>query len=136
MNEQVKSAKATIRAYLSDVPTPRLAEMLAWAQDGKMDFWKGCACLVGSKTASVLHSEYQNCRDQNHLLRFEDPIHRPASYAFSALGHTHLAGNLKERNLARQRRIVPILKAALRLRMRDEERNIVRSEHWTARLVP
>jgi hypothetical protein len=125
MNQQLKSAKVTIRQYLADVPTERIAEMLAFAQDGHMLYQVPCQCLVGSRTAPThVHLDH-TCHVYHYSAAYRSAgghnRHKEADYAYCLLGNAGQAyRGWYDSEITRQRRIVPILKAILRLRMRAE----------------
>jgi hypothetical protein len=110
----LRDAKNILRTALLSASDEKLAEMLAWAQDGKMDYWNPCACFVGSIGPYRVHEE---CDDGGHHYCMTLDKHRGSSYAYAQLGLIGILPAIEEAKL-RQRRVVPILKAQIRLRSR------------------
>jgi hypothetical protein len=57
-------AEATriIREFVSGWTDQKLAEVLAFAEDGKMEYWDTCGCLIGVATGENLHNR-TDCAD-------------------------------------------------------------------------
>jgi len=142
MDKRLRQYKSILREALASATDEKLAEMLAFAQDGKMLYESKCSCFIGSLSAHRVH-EYDYARDPEH-----HPYGRCPETGAHFVGHYQLA--LRKFGLAetaylglgvvgprladpvsksrsvdpldtvrRQRRIVPILKAQIRLRSRQ-----------------
>lgn len=79
MNSELKRSKQDIRSFLNTIPTQRLVEMLAWAQDGKMKYSDCCACLLGCAGAHTLHAYGQSCGP--YELHYTGALTLPGAYA-------------------------------------------------------
>ncbi len=109
--QMLREIKRVLRdAIQLPVTDEKLCEMIAWAQDRKMVWACGCTCFVGSLGARRVH-ERRGCGpggDADHYRRYAE-LFPEASRAYLRLG-------IEDEQ--RQRRVVPILKAELRLRER------------------
>jgi hypothetical protein len=122
-NQYLAQAKAPIRQALRKVSNEKLAQLLAWAQDGKMRYTDPAACLEGTLNTPEgvpLHTSYdcsQYCNGSVRVLHVKDAslpvafhgLHVPFNFAVMSLADWHDSG---------KRRIVAILKAQLRIRER------------------
>ena len=101
MDHRLKQAKQTIRAFIQANPTiwteAKLAEVIAFAQE--MGYLENCCCLHPG-------NRYDSARGL--------PLATNAEAAYYALGVRNGTAN----RLLRNRRLIPILKVQLRLRMR------------------
>ena len=57
-------ARAVVKKFVSERwGDQKLAEVLAFVEDGKMDYGNGCCCLLGVDSSDNLHTDTQ---DANH----------------------------------------------------------------------
>src|SRR5580704_7531548 len=52
----INNARAIVRDYISDWTEEKLCQVLAFCQDGKMQFCDSCSCLLGVASSDVLHT--------------------------------------------------------------------------------
>jgi hypothetical protein len=136
---ELRKAKQILRAALATATDEKLAEMLAWAQDGMMIYRSACQCFVGSLGSKHVHKN-SACEDESVILQhraeslsskqFAVSIIAPVHYsravsefprADSAYAHLYRLSDVLDgsnEDVMRQRRIVPIIKAQIRLRSR------------------
>jgi hypothetical protein len=124
----LRKAKSYVRSYIRDWTDEKLAQVLAFASDEKMDYYHPCRCLIGVGTSKIPHSV--EC-EGNHYER-EFLAHpqgrewvRRAEWSYKFLG---LPSDCKSFDLSldkdqylRDRRFVAILKAEIRLRDRRKK---------------
>lgn len=104
------AAKQILRAALTTATDEKLAEMLAFAQDGKMVWGDICGCFAGSLLASHVHSN-SDC----------DPDGcSPYTKAYGILSKAYQWLSLNQGQ--RQRRIIPMIKAQMRIRASKTEK--------------
>jgi hypothetical protein len=84
----------------------KLAEVLAFAEDGKMGFWRPCNCLIGVHGSANLH---RSCQDA-HYARSKriNPRLQTVETAYRCLG-LKTDSSWIARNSIRQRRFIAIL---------------------------
>lgn len=75
---ELSEARQIVREFVSRWSAQKLFDVLAFAQDGKMDYVLPCCCLLGVSTAIVLHEWIQgltgnvNCPDwEGHMAAFD-----------------------------------------------------------------
>jgi hypothetical protein len=83
--------KEWVATFVSRWSDQKLAEVLAFAQDGKMSYQNQCCCLLGVASSDNLHVEHcHNYGDQeSHYHRFRNETHRALSseMAYFGLGY-------------------------------------------------
>lgn len=112
MTNEYRETKNAIREALATLPTQRLADIVCFTRDGKMDFYNPCCCFKGVSLARNLHiTKHYECPEpvfHYSMLRFSD-FWITAETAYKSLGRTQAD---------RDRRFIPIVCAALKIRMR------------------
>jgi hypothetical protein len=123
MNQELKKAKQTVRAFLAlHYTDERLAWLLAHARSGLLAF-HSCCCLIGVPTADhalrAAASEIHPCNSgQRHLFGARKlELAREAEDAFELLGLVGLRSS-RVGDAARRRRVIPVILAEMRRRAR------------------
>jgi hypothetical protein len=86
----IAAATETVNSFIHSWSEQKLCDVLAFCEDGRMDFDKLCCCLLGVASSQVLHIECnQDVTSQNHhymVLRRENPEAIAAEEAYYLLG--------------------------------------------------
>ena len=106
--------KATARlAQFVKLPGQKLHDIFAFCEDGKMDYWDHCCCLIAVCSSPVLH---QRCDDPACCVRYGKMLNQPGMLAvegaYSELGDDYAAGVIDSQDL-RDRRLLKILRAEM-----------------------
>lgn len=82
---EISASRAVIASFLQTQSEQKLVDVLAFSEDGGMDFWSPCCCLVGVFSTAVLH---HCCCEDRHYLRAkrEDPEIEKLEMAYFRLG--------------------------------------------------
>lgn len=123
-SEYLQQSRRHIRAFLHTLSWQKIADMYAFNQDGRADFYDYCGCLLGMASSDRLHTDDEFCwRGDRGLpchylrIRSNNPLAVPAEEAYSHLGYK-ASGNGSQ--CLRAMRLHYILKAELRRRARVE----------------
>ena len=68
---EITHARQVVRHFVSGWTTQKLCEVLAFAEDGKMDAMNVCQCLLGVASSDQLH-ESKDCPKPHHFVRYGD----------------------------------------------------------------
>lgn len=118
----LKTAKGHIRAWIrAHFSDQKCAEVLAFAQDGRMSYTDPCGCLMGVTKSSYLHQGDHICTSRHYDEACEFDAEGNAERGFKNLAYPD--GQDEESadwgtDTLRLRRFIPILKAEIRRRDR------------------
>jgi hypothetical protein len=99
---EINEARQIVRNFCSKWTTQKLCEVLAFAEDGKMQYLQPCGCLLGVASSDVLHESVEYCADKSgdtqgtkhlsHYLRIKSGSSEAglAEIAYRQLGHPGL----------------------------------------------
>ena len=62
----IKKARAIVAAYIKPWSTDKICQVIAFCEDGKMDAFHTCSCLIGVDSSSVLHESEDECAEGPH----------------------------------------------------------------------
>jgi hypothetical protein len=98
---QIEQARGIVKEFVSGWSTQKLCEVLAFAEDGKMNAYQSCQCLEGVASAEVLHEQHRcPSTDEHwkwHEKRGSDCL-TICEYAYFSLGDETAFGDQKERD--------------------------------------
>jgi len=130
MNEQLKQAKASIRAFIqAHWSDEKLCAVYAFNRDGKMLYESGCCCLLGVTLSERLHESSQGMcpfrlgkEDRHHYyIAQELPMAIVAERAYRDLGWNGTRGYYSE--IRRCNRFSALLRAEMR--RREHQRDLL-----------
>jgi hypothetical protein len=130
MNQQLKECKQKIRVFLqSQYSDGRLAWLLAHAQSGRLAYFS-CCCFIGTLTADHALRGYggsdyaERMSATSHLAKARQLENaHSAEVAFNDLGCVSVSEEEFGDDHVRRRRIIPMIKAEMRRRERERQRN-------------
>jgi hypothetical protein len=102
----IEVARREVKDFVSTFDDQKLAEVLAFAEDGKMDHMNTCCCIRGVFSSTNLHVEY--CSEPGHYARL-DAYEAEDGY-FWLDGYN---GVYKESQELRDREFIAILKQVM-----------------------
>lgn len=74
-------AREHVRKFIQTWTTERLCMVLAFAEDGKMNYLQPCCCLMGCATARVLHvDDVISCPEPGHYAMAQREARRITGY--------------------------------------------------------
>lgn len=126
MNNELGRNKTIIRAALATVSDQRIADAFAWARDGKMHYWVPCGCLIGVLSTPATDALHRKC----HKVHYS-----PAAALMEDVERAYYELGTGDDQRLRQRRIVPILAAELRRRIRAQQKQAAEVQAEFAKLV-
>ena len=98
---EITHARQVVRHFVSGWTTQKLCEVLAFAEDRKMDAMNICQCLLGVASSDQLHAS-KDCPKPYHFTLYRDDYNaRNAELAYFALDGT--GGRLVGYNAAQWR---------------------------------
>ena len=79
-------ARTIVAEYLRTWTTQKLCEVLAFAEDGKMNYLTPCCCLIGVASSETLHQ--QPCKQEHYGAE--------SSRVIARFGAAEISGNLSQ----------------------------------------
>lgn len=118
----LRKAKSYVRSYIRDWTDEKLAQVLAFASDEKMDYYHPCRCLIGVGTSKIPHSG--ECEEGHYERGFsEHPQGKEwvglVEWSYKSLGFPYGCKSFDQ--YLRDRRFIATLKAEIRLRDRRKK---------------
>ena len=120
---EMQQLKQPLRAFYRNESTEVLCQVLAMAQDGKIRY-NGCCCYIGATTSNLAkgNCNFLMANGRNHYqVAAEKPFAREAETAIRIIGEFlhRFPWNPLDKDVARRKIVIAIIKGILRLRERD-----------------